>query len=290
MKRAAWSRLELAGDYVMDSAFRIGAGDNDVLLDRDGRPYIPGSTLRGALRAYTESFLRAMDSDALTEVREVLISGTQGNSIPMLRRVALCCDSVDRPVNSTSYQGCLTEGIVALWRADPLLQSTLNDALTACTCHTCRVFGAPWLAAKIVVADMPLRGTWNGLYEARGGLALSRDAGVTIHGSPYTRRALPARLRFTFRLVMEDADFAEQGMVLLGLRALELGWVPLGADRARGLGQGHLELNWAACRYLDATSLVQTLLLKQAAPFSGQDAEVRIAAFSDLINGLIARV
>ncbi len=288
MKRAAWSRLELAGDYVMDSAFRIGAGDNDVLLDRDGQPYIPGSTLRGALRSYTESFLRAMDSDALTEVREVLISGTQGNPIPMLRRVALCCDSVDRPVNSTNYQGCLTEGIVALWRDDPLLQTTLDEALAACTCQACRVFGAPWLASKVAVADMPLRGTWNGLYEARGGLALSRDGGVAL--SPYTRRALPGKLRFAFRLVMENADFAEQGMVLLGLRALELGWVSLGADRARGLGQGHLELNWMACRSLDATSLVQTLLLKQAVPFSAQDAEARIAAFSDLINGLIARV
>jgi len=52
---------------VAETPIHIGAGnesmnpvepDNSVIKDKDGKPYIPGSSLKGALRSWLESFLR----------------------------------------------------------------------------------------------------------------------------------------------------------------------------------------------------------------------------------------
>jgi CRISPR/Cas system CSM-associated protein Csm3 (group 7 of RAMP superfamily) len=290
MKRE-WSRLSLRGEFVADSPIRVGGLDPDeVALDAQGRPFIPASTFRGALRAHTESMLRGMDSDAMTTIRQVEITGTQGARVPMMRRVGLCCDSVEKPHNSLGYQGCLTEAIVKLWEGDPLVQPTLDETIYACTCLSCRVFGAPWLASRLVVADLPvIEKTWNGLYDARGGAAISRETGISLDGRQYARRALPAGTRFSFSLVVENASLAQQGLVLLGLRAFELGWVPLGAERARGLGRCHLEIDFWESRYTSGDTLIQTLLMKEALPFSEADAEQRISAFADMLTGLSRR-
>lgn len=289
--RREWSRLALHGEFVADSTLRVGGAEPDsIALDAQGRPFVPASTFRGALRAHTESMLRGMDSDAMTTLRQVNITGSKGASVPMVRRVGLCCDPVEKAQNSLSYQGCLTEAIVALWERDALVQPVLDETIEACTCLACRIFGAPWLASRLIIADMPIvEGSWSGLYDARGGAALSRETDVALEGRSYARRGLPAGVRFQFGLVIENASLAEQGLILLGLRAFELGWVPIGAERARGLGRCHLEIDYWESRYTSAETLVQSLLMKEALPFSEADGDARIAAFTDMLTGLSRR-
>jgi CRISPR-associated RAMP protein (TIGR02581 family) len=283
---AAWSRLELYGEWVADSAFRIGDGSPDgVAFDLADLPFIPAGSLRGALRTHCESMLRAMDSDAMQVIQEIQITGTNNKPVPMLRRVGLACDSVDKPANSLNYQGCLTEAIVQLWAKDPLV--ALDQAVPACACLACRVFGASWLRGKLHLSDLPLiPDSWDESDMLRGGITLNRDTGTRIPGQNYERRALPPGVRFTLRLILENATLEEQGMVLLGLRAFELGWIALGADRARGLGWGHLEIDWWNCRYADQETWIEALLFKEPLPFTEEDAEARIAIFADFVRGL----
>jgi CRISPR/Cas system CSM-associated protein Csm3 (group 7 of RAMP superfamily) len=204
---AAWSRLEIFGEWVADSPFRIGDGTPDgIALDMAGKPIIPASTFRGALRSHCESMLRGLDSEAMQVIKEVQITGTKGEPVPMLRRVGLACDSVDKPANSLQYQGCLTDAIVQLWAGDPLVD--LDQAVPDCACMACRVFGAAWLRGRLHLSDLPLIDeTWDKSDTVRRGITLNREMGTQIDGRGYERRALPPGLRFTLRLILEDATY-----------------------------------------------------------------------------------
>ncbi len=290
MRSGSWSRLELIGEYATQSPLRIGDGTSGGLAldsDSEGRPFIPATSFRGALRAYVESVLRGMDSEAMTTLRYLLVAGENGTPTPIIRRVRLCCDSVDKRQDDPDYDGCLTQVILARWQNDPILRPGLDRTIIDCTCSVCRLFGAPWLAGRIVVSDLNLIDqSWDETFTTRGGLPTRRDSGTGEPDGGYERRAVPAGVRFGFRLTVENASFAEQGMILLGLRAFEMGLVALGADRSRGMGRGRLEIDWWNCRYIDADNLIGAMLMTEPAPFTELDADIRISALADMLNDL----
>jgi CRISPR-associated RAMP protein (TIGR02581 family) len=277
-----WSRLTLVGTFTLDTPLRIGAGSEYIALDGDGNPLIPASSFRGALRATVESALRGLVSESNDARRTVTLRGPDARPTPTIRTVKVCCDSVDKRDDDVNYQGCLTKAIVARWEADPVLRPQLDAALIDCTCQVCRLFGTPWLAGRVHVADLSIvKESWNGSTVSRGGLSISRDTDTAIDGSLYQRQAVPAGARFAFRLIVENASEVEQGMILLGLRAFESGWVSLGSDRSRGLGRGRLAIDWWNCHYVDADHLIGALLAgTEPQAFSDADAEARISALT----------
>ena len=74
-----------------------------------------------------------------------------------------------------------TEWCVPPQRQEALQRAAATDdaftrALLAETCWVSRLFGAPWLAARVQVADLPVDPTtWNGRYEVRDSIAIDRD-------------------------------------------------------------------------------------------------------------------
>jgi len=286
--QAFFSRLTLVGEYLLDTPLRIGAGTEGagVALDHENRPYIPASSVRGALRAYIESALRGLYAPHQEQRITVTLRGSDGRPLPTTRTVKVCCDSVDKRDDDLNYQGCLTKAIVAKWEADPVLRPQLDAALVDATCQLCRLFGTPWLAGRISIADLQLVGNWSGATITRGGLSINRDTDTAIAGSAYQRQAVPAGLRFTFRLIAENVTPVEQGMILLGIRAFESGLISLGADRARGLGRGRLMLDWWNCRYVDSSNLIGALLLgTEPQVFTEVEADARITALMTMLNG-----
>lgn len=279
--QAFWSRFTIVGDYLLDSPLRIGTESDGIAVDREGRPIIPGSTFRGALRAYIESVLRSIETDQHATQQTVSLRGGDGRPMTSSRTVYLACDSTDKRDDDVHYQGCLTQAIVTRWVNDPVLSPNLDAALVDCTCQVCRLFGAPWLAGRVHVPDLVATSDdWKGSLLKRGGLAISRDRDVMIEGSAYQREAVPPGMRFRFQLVTENATPFEQGMILLGLRAFEAGLIALGGDRARGFGFGRLAIDWWNCRYIDADHLIETLLGSDPQPFTDSDAEARINALA----------
>src|SRR5438552_16739215 len=108
-----WSRLTIVGDYILESPLRIGTSSDSMALDSSGRPYIPGSSFRGALRAYIESALRGIEDDRHSIRQSVTLRGPDGRAAPVSRIVRLCCESVDKRDDDLNYQGCLNKAIVA---------------------------------------------------------------------------------------------------------------------------------------------------------------------------------
>lgn len=229
------NRLRVTGTLRLNTALRVGAGrstaaaevDLPVVKDEAERPYIPGSSFKGALRAHTEALLRALEAQRQRDPDE---------------EPALSCMSVSKPEKRISYAeaGCLTTELVKekklKLRNDPDPER-LDRELWEESCWACQVFGAPWLASRVLIKDLTVdESTWFKRYQLRDGVAIDRDTETASEGKLYQFEAVPTGTRFKFELVAENLTPEEQGLLFLGLRAFERGQVPLGGARSRGLG------------------------------------------------------
>lgn len=247
------SRFQVRGRLILETAMRVGAGggggateqDLPVLKDLAGRPYIPGSSFKGAYRSHLERLLRSVDS-------------------------RLACIGVPRAVGLGKAPGCLTQEDVAAIKnkyrnapaekRDRLIDKAIlegevltpedepglkEDLKLTGPCWTCRLCGAPWLASKLMVRDMRVvEETWFDRYLIRDGVGIDRDKETAAEGLKYDFEAVPAGTEFVFEVVVDNATDAELGLALLGLREFEEGFVPLGGARSRGLGKVRLALDW----------------------------------------------
>ncbi|MBN2390316.1 MAG: CRISPR-associated RAMP protein [Anaerolineae bacterium] len=234
------NRLRVRGTLSAETALRIGSGgssgptehDLPVLKDVYGRPYIPGSSFKGAYRAHLERLLRAMDE-------------------------TLACTSTSRPRQAGALPGCLTQGDIDRLKQDYQDKpAKLTAEILRRSCWTCSVLGAPWLASKVLVRDLTVvPETWFDHYLIRDGVAIDRDTETAAEGLKYDFEAVPSGVGFRFEMVIENASDAELGLALLGLREFEMGNVALGGAISRGLGSVTLALDWAQSEWLTAPNL-----------------------------------
>jgi CRISPR-associated RAMP protein (TIGR02581 family) len=208
------NRVRFTGTLTAVTALRIGAGratgvsgtDLPVVRDAFGKPYIPGSSFKGALRASVESLVRSV-SDS---------------------KRAVC-----NPLDPEEWCVQKPEG------AD---EERFDNVVAEDTCLVCRVFGSPWLASKVSVRDLLVsQREWVGQFEVRNGVAIDRDAGTAAEGLLYDFEVVPAGTTFSCEIVVENADDWELGLLALALRPFERGEASLGGARSRGLGVVKLE-------------------------------------------------
>jgi len=276
------SRLHLRGRLTFATSFRIGAGrsiavdepDLPVLRTADGLPYIPGSSLKGALRSYVEAVLRTIQT------------------LPDVRDRNLACTAVGkpgrRPDDDPFPHLCLFQNEVSRlkevhpeeWheRLEPLLRDRLPDpdrlrqdlarkgregvvdeTLRALSCWTCRVLGAPWLGSKVLIKDLFLDEETFYATEVRDGVAIDRDTGRVAGTLKYRFEAVPAGATFHLEILVENASEAELGLLWIGIRALERGEVLLGGARSRGLGWCQLQVDREGSRYVTQENLLDVL-------------------------------
>ncbi len=250
---------------VMRTALSVGSrasllpagSDLPVMKTPEGIPYIPGSSLKGVVRTYTERLLRTLDElgkkyqnqrlwacDPLSE-RERCVMGTccercedcTGN----------CCPGCDR------CKSCM----VKRHKRD----SALDDAAFAIelwshSCTACRLFGSPWLASRVAFQDAMLenRDELLRLTEVRDGVGIDRDLGAAKTGIKYDFETVPAGASFGIRIIVENTEDWEVGLLLLALRAIQEDTLPLGGKTTRGLGWGALKN--LAIRCVDKANLL----------------------------------
>jgi CRISPR-associated RAMP protein (TIGR02581 family) len=78
------------------------------------------------------------------------------------------------------------------------------------------------------------------LTEVRDGVGIDRDLGSARKGIKYDYEVVPAGARFDVCIVLENAEEWEIGLLLLSLKAMEQGELPIGGKTTRGLGWGKL--------------------------------------------------
>ncbi|MBY0376160.1 MAG: type III-A CRISPR-associated RAMP protein Csm3 [Bryobacteraceae bacterium] len=227
-------KLLLEAELHCDTGLHIGAGkgsleiggaDNPVVKDSSGRPYIPGSSLRGRLRAILEQSLGLAVPSEL-----VYLSRRKGQEVRIHQS--------DRPDDVV----CLLFG-----RNPGRAERVQGEAVEGAHATPARlaVYDAP-LDPESITA--PMREFLDDeLTEVKSETAVDR---ITSQANSRTLERVPAGARFAVRMVFdvlceEDKDLP--GEILTAMRLLEDD--ALGGGGSRGSGRVHfanLKLKWRA--------------------------------------------
>lgn len=172
------SRLELTGTLWTVTALRISQGrslepigsDLPVVKDALGRPLIPGSSFKGALRSRLESFLRGIDESLAANP-----ANEEEWSIP--------------PKVMTDFKKS-----IATLDAKPK-ENQLHQFIIQNTDLISHLFGSPWLSSKFQVRDLTIyqpENNWFGQYQERDGVSIDRDTETAADGKLYDFQVVPA--------------------------------------------------------------------------------------------------
>ena len=227
------SRLVIQADLRAVTALRIGAASDDaaqpaasdlpILVDANGAPYIPGSSLRGALRSHLERFVRSV---------ERMAGQGKGACFPTEEN-ALCVTAKD--LNGTDGSSGWRQQVRGrsdgeLWLANQIWDNS---------CRVCQAFGSPWLASRVRISDLALTIDEPVPVLRRDGVAIHREKETVQH--KYDFETLPPNTAFALYIVAENLTMAERGLLWLGLRELQDGNILLGGFKGRGLGRVTLD-------------------------------------------------
>ncbi len=225
-------KLILEGDLYCETGLHIGAGkgsleiggaDNPVIKDAFGRPYVPGSSLRGKLRSLLEQ-----SSGAAVPAELVYLSKRKGQEVRIHQS--------DRPDDEI----CLLFG-----RNPGRLERLGGDALESSTATPARltVYDAP-LDPESITPQMR-ENLDDELTEVKSENAIDR---ITSQANPRTLERVPAGARFKVRVVLDilcEEDKALVAKLVEALRLLEDD--ALGGGGSRGSGRirfANLKLTW----------------------------------------------
>jgi CRISPR-associated protein Csm3 len=209
-------------------SLEIGGADNPVVKDAFGRPYIPGSSLRGRIRALLEqSTGMAVPSEL------VYVSKRKGQEVRIHQS--------DRPDDEI----CLLFG-----RTPGRMERVAGEALDGGLASPARlaVFDSP-LELESITPQMR-ENLDDELTEVKSENAIDR---ITSQANPRTFERVPAGARFRTRLVLDmlcEEDAPLLGLLIQGLRLLEDD--ALGGGGSRGSGRvrlSGLKLTWRSKDY-----------------------------------------
>jgi len=206
--------LSPTGPVLVKSGREAGADPTlvDMNFVRTRRPgfekptvFIPGSSLKGTLRSYTERVLRT-----------VLGEGP-----------GRCCNPFDHDrLSPACFCGKRLEK-----ESDP--ERRYQES-----CLACRTFGNTVLGGRLSITDAyPPDGllAQTNATEQRDGVAIDRILGSVAQG-PFTLEVV-TRGAFGATLTMENFELWQVGLLAVALRDLGTGLCPIGFGKTRGLGR-----------------------------------------------------
>jgi CRISPR-associated RAMP protein (TIGR02581 family) len=212
------NRYMFTGRLVMRTALHIGGGratlsssGGPIVLTPEERPFIPGSSFKGALRSCVEKW------------------------VPMLPETTSLF-SCGLPTSSDKNSRCPTaQG------KDPH-ELTLQERDNIC--HTCQLFGSPFAASHININDLylakdkerPWEDDWSGIIQIRDGVAIDRDSETAVDGLKYDFEVVPATTAFGLTIILENATAEDLQLISIGLSEFMSGLGAIGGKRSRGLG------------------------------------------------------
>jgi CRISPR/Cas system CSM-associated protein Csm3 (group 7 of RAMP superfamily) len=180
--------------------------------------YLPGSSLKGAVRAHAERIVRTVGSDT-------------------------------NPNNDTSNNK-------NLWANDPLKGDYLGKNLDSYNIYkkssfTDQMFGNTSIASRVRIEDAHPVDIKKLKLEERNGVAIDRVFGSVAVG-PFNYQVCTAG-EFRTKIHLKNFTLAQLGLIGLVLRDLNDGWFGLGFAKSRGLGTVRVEYNSAVVQYPGCT-------------------------------------
>lgn len=214
------SETYIEGSIELDTPIHIGGGntdpysvDNAVIKTIHGRPFIPGSSLKGVLRSFLE---RLAGSQIIT------YEGV-GNVCSVGEGTMCLSDYLNKEKRDIKIQKLGSEEAFQLY---------INEH----SCPICQLFGNQLRAAKVSISDATLIHEWDGRFEYRNGIRMNRDTGKADGGALFDIEVVPAGNKFQFKLRADNLSEVEERWLLIALEAFRQGRLPIGGKTAKGLG------------------------------------------------------
>jgi CRISPR-associated RAMP protein (TIGR02581 family) len=253
----------LRGLLRAETALRVATGRGDeisgtdisVFKDNMRRPFIPGSSFKGLLRAHIESVIRG-----------ICPLGDMRNA---------ACDPLDEDCR------CLTakemKELREQFKSDA---AALAKAVLGKSCRMCRLFGSPWLASKVLVKDLKLAQpeSWaERRYEVRTGVGIDRDSETAREGVLYDSQVVAPGTEFEWEILIENANpDHEEPLLFLGLREMKSGRLALGGGKSRGLGRFRVTVDAHGSELVQEDNLVEYLKTGKGAAVIWDELEKKI--------------
>ncbi len=174
--------------------------------------YLPGSGLKGAIRAHSERIVRTVGRDSWDESKPEALWAND----PLHDR----CEYLDNLASPAVYK-----------------RSSFTD----------RLFGNTSIASRLRIEDAyPNKGTVR--LEERNGVAIDRVFGSTIPGGLFNYQVCTAG-EFTTKIHLKNFTLGQLGLLGLVLRDLDDGWFGIGFAKSRGLGTVRVQFVKATVQY-----------------------------------------
>ena len=183
-----------------------------VLTVRDGmdQPYLPGSTLKGALRSQAGRIARTLRPD----------SGC--NPVDERGPLRFCGRRLEERERESGRGERQPVGTAMAYYRD--------------SCALCKIFGNTFLASRLFVGDGYLQPDVVPALVRRDGVGIDRFSGSASLRSRYELEAV-ADVTFDLQLRLTNFEVWQLGLITLALRDLLDGQLPLGSGKSHGLGQ-----------------------------------------------------
>ncbi|MBC7226529.1 MAG: CRISPR-associated RAMP protein [Thermoflexales bacterium] len=222
------NRTIIKATLEMETALAVGSRlsleptgtDMPVLKDPNGRPFIPGSSIKGVVRFQAERILRTW------------------NRPPHF----WACDPFGEPcVPEKSRDG--RKGKEELWEESKPSDAVFAQMVFEASCTACRLFGSPWFAGRVAFKDACLTNAdvLPIVTQIRDGVGIDRDLGAARTGVKYDFETVVPGARFGLEILAENLEDWELGFLLTVLRFWEEGGIAIGGKTTRGPGWGRLK-------------------------------------------------
>jgi CRISPR/Cas system CSM-associated protein Csm3 (group 7 of RAMP superfamily) len=192
--------------------------------------YLPGSSLKGVLRAHCERLARTVQPQELSR---------------SLSERRLSCDPLDEKASCGDQ-----------WIKAKKNSSIDSDVAYARSCFICRLFGNTALASRLRISDAYPK--VRVLTEERNGVAIDRVFGSVAVG-PFNYEVATTGA-FIGTIHIRNFTIAQLGLLALALRDLDAQRVGVGFAKSRGLGRVRAAVEEISFRY-PACALGDTLTL-----------------------------
>lgn len=306
-------RILLKGTISLQTGLHIGTGrdigasaiDNPILKDFLGKPFIPGSSLKGVLRSNLEAFLRAYNDRECSN----LCCEVVGNKKPCISKNAdelkflIAILQVLKEKGHLSQKEIEDEMSQRGWKEDRIKEAgeypkllkraceegiisitdkgkykfqkdapSLDELIWKYSCWICKLFGSSWIASKVQVMDMDVCREWMPeMLSQRDGVVIDRESETAVPKLLFQYEAVPAGTEFNFEILVENPEDYELGLLMLGFELFNKGFAHLGGDTSRGLGR--IKINLSDIIELDPDSVMKQLEASLESPSKSETEE-----------------
>jgi CRISPR-associated RAMP protein (TIGR02581 family) len=182
-----------------------------MMIDGHPTPYVPGSSLKGAMRSHAEALLRTLAPTG-------------------------ACDPFEDD-HAAPLVSCNEQFKIWLKAQGKEVQAVPSNRAYAKACLACRLFGSLHFRGRWNISDALPSG--NVTMTRRDGVGIDRFSGGSSGGALYDLEAIaPAKSNvFRTRIDVQNFELWQLGLTLLVVRDLCSGDLPVGHNKSRGMGR-----------------------------------------------------